>query len=115
MKPSKEGLTLTGALMAGLAASACCIGPVILAALGLGGAAFAVAFEPYRPWLIMTTTVLLGTGFWMVYRTPPEGACAPGDACPSPPRRTTSKVLLWLVTVLVMTAVLFPYYASIIF
>ena len=43
MKVSKEGLTLTGALVAGLAASACCLGPLVLAIVGIGGAASALA------------------------------------------------------------------------
>ncbi len=47
MKPSKEGLTLAGSVAAALAASACCIGPVVFALLGIGGAAFAVTLEAY--------------------------------------------------------------------
>lgn len=67
---SKEGLTLAGSVVTALAASACCIGPVVFTLLGLGGAAFAVALEPYRPVFIGVTTLLLGSGFYLVYRRP---------------------------------------------
>ena len=49
--------SLTGAVLSAVAASACCIGPLAFAMLGLGGAGFLVAMEPYRP---IFTTVTLG-------------------------------------------------------
>ena len=41
--------TLVAAVLTAVAASACCVGPLIFAALGIGGAALLVAMEPYRP------------------------------------------------------------------
>ena len=112
MISGKEWASMGGALVAGLGASVCCIGPVLLVSLGLGGAAFAVAFEPYRPWLIGVTVLLLGISFYLVYRPSPSEACGPDGECTEPSRRTGLKVLLWTVTVLVLAALTFPYYVE---
>lgn len=42
--------TAAAAVFTGLLASACCIGPLVLAILGIGGAGLLVKFEPYRPY-----------------------------------------------------------------
>ena len=111
---SKEAMALTGTLSAAIAASACCIGPLALAALGLGGAAYAVALEPYRPWLIAATALFLAGSFHLVYGKPAGGACGPDGTCADPPRRTTLKVLLWAVALLAAASVTFPYYVELI-
>lgn len=107
---AKEGLTLVGSVVAALAASACCITPVILALLGMGGAAFGVVLEPYRPVFIGVTLILLGGAFYFVYRGPTASGCGPSGTCAVPSRRTRLKVLLWAVTAVVLAALTFPYY-----
>ena len=46
-------------------ASICCVGPLVFALLGLGGAGLLVKFEPYRPYFVAVTVALLGTGFYL--------------------------------------------------
>jgi len=41
-----------GAVGAAILASSCCIGPVVLAALGAGSVGVATALTPYRPYLL---------------------------------------------------------------
>src|SRR5579875_1214121 len=80
-------LTLGGAVLAALAASSCCIGPLILAALGIGGAGAFAVIGAYRPYILGVTAVLLAGGFYLTYRKPRASAVG-GDACgceqPSP-------------------------------
>jgi mercuric ion transport protein len=114
MKMSREGLTLTGALAAGLAASACCLGPLVLAIAGIGGAASALALAPYRPYLLILTAALLGIAFYQAYRRP-AAACAPGEACDMPRASRAGRILLWVVTTVVALAVTFPYYSAYLF
>jgi mercuric ion transport protein len=114
MKVSREGLTLTGALAAGLVASACCLGPLVLAIVGMGGAAFALALEPYRPYLLVLTAAFLGLAFYLTYRRP-ASACGPGEACEMPQANRVGKILLWLVTLVVILAATFPYYSRYLF
>ena len=47
--------TLVGSLVGGFLASVCCIVPLAFAILGLSGAAFALRFEPLRPYLLVLT------------------------------------------------------------
>lgn len=111
MRAPATGLTIGGAVVAGIAASACCLGPPILAVLGMGGAAFAPALEPYRPYLLILTGVLLGGAFYLTYRRP-VGECGPGGACEFPRAGRAGKAFLWTATVLIVLAVAFPYYSG---
>ena len=102
-----------GAIFSAFIASACCVGPLILALLGLGGGALLVKFEPYRPYFMVVTFALLGTGFWLQYRKP-KAVVVEGDACGCPTPRTNraGKIMLWVATVLVVGFVAFPYLMS---
>ena len=114
MKVSKEGLTLTGAFVTGLAASACCLGPLVLAIVGIGGAASALALAPYRPYLLVLTAGFLGFAFYLAYRQP-ASACGPGNACELPKANKVGKMLLWLITLVDVLAATFPYYSRYLF
>ncbi len=104
-----------GAILSAFLASACCIGPVVFALLGLGGAGLLVEFEPYRPYFMALTFALLGAGFYFAYRKP-KGAAAEGDACGCPAPRTNrvGRILLWVTTVVVVGFLAFPYFAPLI-
>lgn len=108
----KEDMTLVGSVVTALAASACCIGPVVFALLGTGGAAFAIALEPYRPVFIGMTALLLGGAFYFVYRRSPGEQCGPDSTCPAPSRRIDLKVLVWVVSMIVLAVLAFPYYVN---
>jgi mercuric ion transport protein len=114
MKLSREGVTLVGALAAGLAASACCLGPLVLAIVGIGGVASALALAPYRPYLLVLTAAFLGLAFYLTYRRP-VSACGPGTACEMPKANRSGKMLLWLVTLVVILAATLPYYSRYLF
>lgn len=98
-------LTLGGALLAALAASSCCIGPLVLAALGIGGAGAFAAVGAYRPYILAATAVLLAGGFYLTYRKP-RTAPAEGDACgcekPSPKAGRAARIGLWIATGMVV-------------
>lgn len=109
--------TSAGAVVAAFLASACCVGPLVLALLGLGGAGLLVAFEPYRPYLTALTFVLLGAGFYFSYRRP-RPAAVPGAAtgsdlascdCPAPRTHRAGRAMLWVATALVLGFLAFPY------
>ena len=101
-------------------ASACCVGPLVLALLGLSGGALLAKFEPYRPYFTVVTFALLGTGFYFTYRKPVAttgASTVTGDACgcPAPRTRRTGKVMLWVATAMVLAFLAFPYVAPVIF
>jgi hypothetical protein len=55
----------------------------VFALLGIGGAGLLVKFEPYRPYFIVVTFALLGTGFYLTYRKP-KAAAAGDQKCVKP-------------------------------
>ena len=95
-----------GGLLAALAASTCCVLPLSLGAVGLGGAWLATltALAPYETAFRLLAILLLGAGFWLVYarRTAADPAAA---ACPTAPSAWLTKTLLWAGAI-VMTLVL---------
>ena len=109
-----RGLALGGALTSALLAAACCLGPLVLVLLGLGGGGMALALKPYRPYFLVLTILLLGASFYLVYRKP-VGECGPGESCAMPRSRRAGKILLWIVTVLVILLSTFPYYSVYLF
>lgn len=103
--------TVIGSVVAAVVASACCLGPVLLSALGAGAlGAAAVGLEPYRPLLLGLTLVLLGGAFYVTYRSTGEVCAADGSCAPSSKR--TAKIVLWVAAVLVVLLATFPYYVG---
>jgi len=107
----KARLLSAGALLSAVAASVCCIGPVALALLGLGGGALLLKFEPYRAYLLAATALFLGAAFYLTYRRAAVQDCA-GSACRPAASRKSQKAALWIVTLIVVLAATFPYYSN---
>ncbi len=62
----------------------------------------------------MSTYGLLGGAFYLTYR-PGKADCAPGEACEMPRASRVGKVMLWVATVIVLLATLFPVYSVYLF
>ena len=101
-----------GGILGAIAASSCCILPLVLFSLGAGGAWIGnlTALAPYQPIFVAITLGFLGYGYWLVYRKS-EAACADGAACARPLPNRIVKLGLWLATALVAAAIAFPYVA----
>ncbi len=104
----KDRSVLVGSLVAGLLASACCIGPLLLGALGLGSLGFAAALAPLRPWFLGLTGGLLAVGFYVAYRPRKVEVCAPGEACAKPASRRMQRAGLWIVAGLALALATYP-------
>ena len=103
-----------GAILSAFLASACCVGPLVFALLGLGGAGLLVKFEPYRPYFMVVTFALLGAGFYFTYRKPAVPAEGDACGCPAPRTNRAGRIMLWVATVLVVAFLAFPYIAPLI-
>lgn len=78
----------------------CCIGPWAVGLLGVGGAVAMARFQPLRPWILGTATLMLLWAFWRVYRPArycPEGTCTAR-------RSVWLQLLLWGSAVLLVLA-----------
>ena len=106
---------MIAAVLAAIGASLCCIGPLVLLALGIGGAwiSYLTALEPYRPIFIGAALVFWGLALRKLYLVPQ--ACAPGEACAVPARRRNQRITFWIVTVVLVALLTFPYYGLVFF
>ena len=113
--PMGQGLVAAGGVLGALAASSCCIVPVVLFSLGATGAWIGnlTALAPYQPVFVTVTAGFLGTGFYMVYRRP-KAAGAQGAPCARPIRARIVKAALWSSVALTAAALAFPYAAPVI-
>lgn len=91
-------------LAAGLLASSCCILPLALVSVGIGGAWISklTALAPYQPVFIAAALLALGAGFWTAYRK--QTACVPGSLCEKPAATRTTKAVLWIGLLIVAGA-----------
>ena len=111
---SRRGQTLmaAGGLLGALAASSCCILPVVLFSLGVSGAWIGnfTQLAPYQPYFLAATLVFLGTGYCLVHRAS-KRACVDGEACVRPLPNRLVKAALVVATILVMVALGFEFLA----
>lgn len=108
----RRRLVAAGGILGALAASSCCIVPLVLFSLGISGAWLGnlAALAPYQPIFAAITLGFLGAGFYLVYIRP-RRACADGEACARPLPNRLVKAGLWAATVLIAAATAFPYVA----
>ncbi len=104
MRPAGLRALETGAVGSAIAASICCLGPLLLAVLGVGGGALFLKFEPYRPIFAIATVLLLGAAFYFAYRKGSPEVCEAGSVCAQP--QAKRRAGLWIATgiVLILTA-----------
>ena len=106
--------SVIGAVFAAVAASACCLGPLVFTALGSGAlAAASTKLTVARPVFLGLSLLLLGGGFYRTYGRRPAAACVQGSCAPEVNR--SARVVLWMATIAVVLFAAFPYYAEYIF
>ena len=100
---------LFGGVLAGIGASACCLGPLLLLSLGIGGAwiAHLTALEPYRPAFMVLAVLFLGLAFWRLYLTPQS--CALEDNCAAGSTRSVQRLLFWVLAPLTLGLIASPW------
>ena len=100
-----KGLAATAGVVGAIGASACCILPLALFSVGIGGAWISglTALEPYQPIFVTATLGFLAAGFWQVY-IKPKKACAAGSYCASPTSDRVVKTALWVATILIIVS-----------
>lgn len=101
---------IAGAL-AGIGASLCCVVPLVLLGLGIGGAWVAnlTLFAPVRPVFLGLTLLFLGLAFRKVYVTP--ASCEPGIVCADSATLHRQRLVFWLVAVPLLGLIAFPWFA----
>lgn len=101
-------LLLAGTLTA-IGASACCLIPLTLLALGMVGSWLSSLslLEPYRPLFIGATLLFLAFAFYRIYLAP--RICDPGSSRAQPGARKRLRVAFWIVSTLAFSLIAAPW------
>lgn len=107
---AKAKFVALGGIVGAVAASSCCIVPLVLFSLGITGAWMGqlTALAPYQPIFIAVTVGFLGYGYWLVYHSS-KPACTEDAACTRPLPNRIIRAALWFATGLVLLALAWPY------
>ncbi|HLP13197.1 MAG TPA: mercuric transport protein MerTP [Flavobacteriales bacterium] len=109
----KQGKLIGVSILSAIAASLCCITPVLALIAGTSGAASNFAWiEPARPYLFGVTIVVLGFAWYQKLKP----AKSETDNCNCETKKASflqSKLFLGIVTVFAAIMLAFPYYAQI--
>jgi mercuric ion transport protein len=103
--------TLLASVLAGIGASLCCVAPLVLLSLGMGGAwvATLTAFEPWRPLFLGLATLFIGLSFYKLYLAAPS--CEAGKPCATKKVIRKQRFIFWGVTIPLLGLLAFPWFA----
>lgn len=94
--PVGERALATGALLGAIAASSCCVLPLLFVSVGISGAWIGslTKLAAYQPIFFALSAGCIAAGFWSVYTRRPL-ACD-GPECGSVASRRATKIALWI-------------------
>lgn len=119
MEEKKNRVAATGmgvGILSAVAASVCCIGPILAATVGLTSLGALAKYEALRPVFVFLSVAALVVAFYFTYRAPRSaGECTPGSFCESHgPRRVAAinRAILWLAALITLIVVTFPTWSN---
>jgi len=79
-----QRLLAGGGVLGAVAASSCCLVPLALFGIGVGGAwiGYLTQLAPYQPYFLGVAAVCLGLGYWLRHRS--RVMCAEDEMCARP-------------------------------
>ena len=108
------GKLMSAGVFTAIAASLCCITPVLALVAGTGSFASSLSWiAPARPFLIGLTVAVLGFAWYQKLKPMPVDEC--GCAVEEKPRFIQSKTFLFIVTLFAASMISFPSYAKFFF
>lgn len=107
--------TIIAGGLAAIGASACCVGPLLLVTLGLGGAWVSSlrALEAWQPLFVLLTLGFIGVAFYKLYIQPRR--CAPDDVCALPAVMSRQRITFWLVVIIIATMFALPLFSHLLY
>ena len=116
MKQETTSKAFTGVgIFAAIAASLCCITPLLALLAGASGAASSLSWlEPARPYLIGLAFAALAFAWYRALSNKQNIACGPDGTCRVEKKSfLASKTFLIIITIAAIALITFPYYANI--
>lgn len=104
---NKTGLFIGTGVIAGLLASLCCIGPLVLTILGVSGAAFLAKFDIVRTPLIFLVLGSFSFAGYSLYKKRQE--CESNSICADPKKYRKMIIAYWIGLVVAILGLISPY------
>jgi mercuric ion transport protein len=110
-RPAPETASITAGVISALGASTCCVLPLVLVSIGMGGAWVAQVRELERFYYVFIGIAIaaFAFAFYRLYLRP--APCAPDASCAPPTQRRRQRVAFWTTLVLAKAMLFFPIYA----
>ncbi len=108
-RPAPETASLFAGAFSALGASTCCVLPLVLVSLGVGGAWVAQLreLERFYPVFVTLAIAAFAYAFYRLYLRP--APCAPDTACASPTVRRRQRIAFWTTLVFAKALILSPF------
>jgi mercuric ion transport protein len=102
---------MIASVLSGIGASLCCVAPLVLLSLGIGGAwvTTLTAFEPVRPIFIGFALLFTGLSYRKLYLT--TQTCELGKPCADDKVISKQRFIFWGVTIPLLGLLAFPWFA----
>lgn len=116
MKQETTSKAVTGVgIVAAIAASLCCITPLLALLAGASGAASSLSWlEPARPYLIGLAIAALAFAWYRSESNKQSTACGPDGACIVAKKSfLASRTFLTIITIAAIALIAFPHYANV--
>ncbi len=110
MKPSSpESASIATGFASALGASACCVLPLALVSVGVGGAWVSQLreLERFQPWFLALAGAAFAFAFYRLYLRP-AAACAGDAACAAAPTRRRQRIAFWATLLSAKALILAP-------
>jgi len=107
--PAAENASIAAGVLAAFGASTCCVLPLVLVSIGLGGAWIAQLREMERffPLFVGIALAAFAYAFYRLYLRP--APCAPGEVCAVPVTRRRQRIAFWLTLIGAKALIASPY------
>jgi mercuric ion transport protein len=109
--PKKISWLGIGAILAAIGASLCCVAPLLLLSLGIGGAWMSTltSMQAVRPFFFILSLIFIALGYRKLYWVPEN--CAEGELCILPNNMKRQRTIFWLGSMFILLLLAFPWYA----
>ncbi len=107
----KKNFPLFSGLFTALLSTVCCIVPLVLLMLGIGGSWIAnlTALEPYKPIFIGIAILFLAMAYWQIFLQKQD--CEEGKICAVPENKKKYKIIFWITALIILSSSTITYWA----
>lgn len=110
---TRKWMAVSTAIFGGVAASACCVLPLVFLWVGISGAWIAnlTALAEYHLWIMNGALLMLGVSYRLIFNNPKK-KCEDGESCKKPLSQTLVKGAFGIAAILIGIAAVLPYAAG---